>query len=55
MTYDEFSDKLKQIKSEFFSVKNKKIETVKELEEYLVERKVRPKSKKLRSLRGLSI
>jgi hypothetical protein len=55
MTFDEFSNKLKEIKEEFLKVKKNEIVTVKQLEDYLVERKLRRRSVGLRSLRGLKL
>ena len=55
MTYDEFSDKLCEIKEEFERVKNSKLVTMKQLEDYLVERKSRRQSRGLKSLKGLNV
>jgi len=55
MTYDEFSNKLREIAMEFERVKKTKLVTIDQLENYLVERKNRRLSKGLKSLRGLNI
>lgn len=56
MTYDDFSSKLQELKREFLKSRGRKMETLKELEEYVVRRKVGiRKSGKLKSLKGLSI
>lgn len=55
MTYDEFSNKLDDIKREFKHAKNHELTTVKQLEDYLMERKYKRTSGKLKSLKGLSI
>lgn len=55
MTYDEFSDKLHEIKDEFKRAKNCELKTVEQLESYILERKRRSLSKGLKSLRGLDL
>jgi hypothetical protein len=55
MTYDEFSNKLQEIKAEFEKAKGSKLVMVKQLEDYLIERKNRRQSKGLKSLKGLSV
>lgn len=55
MTYDEFSGKLREIKEEYECAKKSKMSTVKQLEDYLVERKGRRFSKGLKSLKGLKV
>jgi aromatic ring-opening dioxygenase catalytic subunit (LigB family) len=55
MTYDEFSDKLKEIKYEFENSKKMKLDTIKQLETFLIERKSRRFSKGLKSLKGFDL
>lgn len=55
MTYDDFSDKLREIKTEFETTKNTKLKTVEQLESYLTERKNRRKTRGVKSLKGLNI
>lgn len=55
MTFDEFSDKLKDIKIEFAKVKGRDMSTIAELEQYLVERKNRRLSRGLKSLKGFDL
>ncbi len=57
MTFDEFADKLQQIKKEYLKASGKPIVTIDELESYLAIRLVRSaklnKGKGLRSLKGI--
>lgn len=54
MTYDEFSDKLRNIKAEFLHNHGRPMETILELDETIAKRLVlRPKKKGLRSLKGI--
>lgn len=55
MTYDEFADKLKEIQDEFRHSKKSELVTIKQLEEYLMERKTRRMSRGLKSLKGLNV
>jgi hypothetical protein len=55
VTFDEFSDKLREVKTEYERVKRSKLSTVKQLEDYLVERKSRRMSRGLKSLKGLNV
>jgi hypothetical protein len=55
MTYDDFSNKLREIKEEYERAKKSKMSTVKQLEDYLVERKEKRFSKGLKSLKGLRV
>lgn len=53
MTFDDFSDRLENIKKEFASAKGKELETIKELENYLIERMASSRQRGLKSLKGL--
>ncbi len=55
MTYEEFADKLREIKAEFRHAKRAELQTVEQLEKYLTERKTRRMSRGLKSLKGLDI
>jgi hypothetical protein len=55
MTFDEFSNKLKEIKAEFTRIKGRDMSPIAELEQYLIERKNRRLSKGLKSLKGFDI
>jgi hypothetical protein len=53
MTFDEFENKLKTIKVDFEKTNGRSLITVKELEEFLLKRKVSNKrSRGLKSLKG---
>ena len=54
MTYDEFSDRLRRIKIEYESLYNKPLESIKDLESFLDRRLSKPRSKALKSLKGIS-
>lgn len=55
MSYDDFQDKLREIKEEYREIHKKELETIKELETHLVHRKMRfGKHRQLRSLKGFS-
>jgi hypothetical protein len=62
MTYDEFSEKLRIVKFEFRRATGREMETVQELEEFLMRRMVsvkrvtaRGRKGALKSLKGLNI
>ena len=54
MSYDEFSDKLRKMKIEYKAEFGKELSTLLELELFLDRKLKRPKSKTIKSLRGLS-
>ena len=54
VTYDDFALKLADYKAEYKTATGRELETVKELESYLIQRQFRLKrGKSLRSLKGL--
>ena len=54
MTYDEFSDKLRKVKIEYEKKFHKPLASINELELFLDSKLLKPKSKAVKSLRGLS-
>jgi hypothetical protein len=54
MRYSEFLDKLRAVKAEFVKAHGREPETVLELEEFASGRVVKPRTRGLRSLRGMS-
>jgi len=56
VTFDEFSDKLREIKSDYLKAHGRELHTVEELENYLIRRKVsKKKTRALKSLKGFSL
>lgn len=55
MTYDDFIEKLREIKAEFKRAKRTDLITIEQLEHYLTERKSRRSSRGLKSLKGLDL
>lgn len=55
MKYDELLMKIKEVKSEYEKKYSKPLETVAELEKYVMERQIRLKRKTLSSLKGFDI
>ena len=55
MTYDEFSEKLEAIKKRYEERYGKEMETVKDLEDFLLVKKLKPRRRGLKSLKGFSI
>ena len=55
MTYDEFENKLRDVKEEFKRAKGCELSTIAQLEEYMLERKSRYMSRGLKSLKGLGL
>ena len=53
MTYDEFADKLRQIKAEFLRANGRPMETLQELDAAVARRLVKPKTRGLKSLKGI--
>ena len=53
MKFTEFSDKLKEIKDDYKKVYKKEMETIKELEQFLIIRQSRTNRRHLKSLKGL--
>lgn len=53
MRFDEFSEKLRTIKSEYLKLHGKPLETIRDLEILLDKRIVKPKKTGLKSLKGL--
>jgi hypothetical protein len=56
MGFDDFQDRLKEIKADFLKAHGRDMISIIELEQYLVRRKLTPrKSKRLKSLRGTGL
>jgi len=54
MKFDEFVNKLEEIKEDYYKARGKKLETIKELEEYILRKKLRVAGRRhLKSLKGL--
>jgi hypothetical protein len=55
MSYDEFSDQLRKIRAEYEKIHGKPMETIEELIMMLDKKLSKPKSRGLKSLKGLSL
>lgn len=55
MRYSELLDKLKVVKNDFIRVRGREPETVQELEEFISLKILKPRTKGLKSLRGLDL
>lgn len=55
MKYNELAEKLKAVKAEYLKTHGKELETIRELEEFLDRRILKPRTQGLKSLRGLGL
>ena len=53
MGYDEFNERLRKIKIEYEEYHKTKLQTINELEQFLMKKLIRKKSSSARSLKGL--